>query len=113
MYRETARRRGQAAKERLEARRERALEVARRGAAVLRQEFGANPVILFGSAARGEGFHDRSDVDLAAGGLIGAGFFAAVARLQDLSSEFQVDLVPLEDAAPSLRAAIDREGLPL
>ena len=38
-------------------------------ATVLKRDFGATRVLLFGSAARGQGFHDRSDIDLAVEGV--------------------------------------------
>src|SRR5438105_4727804 len=98
----------------LEARREQAWEVARRAAALLKQEFGVKRVVLFGSLARGPGrFYARSDVDLAVWKLDEQRYFNAVARLLDLDPEIGVDLVEAEYAKPSLKVAIEREGIEL
>ncbi len=51
--------------------RERILGLVRKAADVLKIRFRARRVILFGSLARIESFHPRSDVDLAVEGLTG------------------------------------------
>ncbi|HEY66354.1 MAG TPA: nucleotidyltransferase domain-containing protein, partial [Caldilineae bacterium] len=45
------------------------MAIARKAAEMLREEFGAIRVVLFGSLARGGPFDMHSDVDLAAWGL--------------------------------------------
>ena len=110
-YRRTARARAQARQERVAARRAAAWEVARRAAAVLKEEFGASRVALFGSLARPEHFHLSSDVDLAVWGLDERLYFRAVARLLDLNPAIEVDLVEVEQARPALQAVIQREGV--
>ena len=92
-------------------RRDRALDVARRGADLLRASFGARHVAMFGSlVAAPERFDAHSDVDLAVWGLDGAAYFRAVAQLLALDPSIQVDLVRIEDASESLRARIDAES---
>jgi len=91
-------------------RRELARAVARQAAELLRQQFGAIQVILFGSLAHSRWFTTTSDIDLAASGVAKEEFFTAVARLQDLSPLFRIDLVDLENCPPHLREAIDQEG---
>ena len=95
-YRAAARRRAEEAERALTLRRERAGEVARQAAALLKEQFGATQVAVFGSIVHGHWFSATSDIDLAASGLAADDYFTAVARLQDLSSEFKVDLVALE-----------------
>ena len=95
----------------LSCRRERAWVLARQAAAVLRQEFGAQRVALYGSLPRESGFHSRSDVDLAAWGV--QDYFRAVVRLLDLDPQIEVNLVLYEEVSPSLQAAIAREGVEL
>lgn len=74
---------------------------------LLIEEFGARRVIPFGSVTGGSPWHPRSDLDIAVEGLPPERFFEALAAVQDLvSSQIQVDLVPLEDATPELRARI-------
>lgn len=110
-YCATAHRRAEEAERVLMRRRERAGEVAHRAAALLKEEFGATQVTVFGSTVHGHWFTATSDIDLAASGLAPDDYFTAVARLQDLSPEFKVDLVALERCKPELREAIMCEGV--
>lgn len=91
---------------------EQALGVARKAAAVLRQEFGAERVWLFGSLARGT-FDAASDIDLAVDGIEEKAFLRALGRLISLHPDFSVDLVDIREARPGLRRAIEEEGVPL
>jgi predicted nucleotidyltransferase len=112
-YRATAQRRWEQ-EQRANARRlEWAWELAQQAAVLLKGQFGATRVVVFGSLAQGHWFSQTSDIDLAAWGLKGEDFFAAVARLQDLSPEFSVDLVAMEHCRPELRQVILAEGIPV
>lgn len=74
---------------------------------LLKEKFGARHVILFGSVAGQGTWHDRSDIDLAVEGLAPADFFAAYSACTDLLPKgVTIDLVPLEDAYPEMRARI-------
>jgi predicted nucleotidyltransferase len=77
-------------------------------AAVLRSDFGATEVWLFGSHQSGR-LHPESDVDLAVAGVSAATIDRAHAELETLL-EGVVDLVQLETASPSLRQRIGAEG---
>jgi predicted nucleotidyltransferase len=110
VYRATLRQREEQAKREQAERRERAWEVAQRAAALLKEQFGATQVMIFGSLVHGHWFSPTSDVDLAAWGLKGDDYFVAVARLQDISPEFEVDLVAMEHCKPGLREVILKEG---
>lgn len=112
-YRATAQRRWQKEQEAICQRKQRAREVARRAAALLKEQFGATQVLLFGSLAHGRWFSHTSDIDLAAWGIADEHYFTAVAHLQDLSPEFEVDLVAMERCKPNLRTIIQAEGQPL
>jgi len=81
---------------------------ARSVAAMLRRDFGATRIWLFGSLARGR-FLPGSDIDLAVAGLPAAAFFLAVAQASHLS-EFPIDLKPLEDLDPHFRARVLASG---
>ena len=105
-YRATAQSRSEAEHQELAQRRERARQVARRAAALLKERFGATRVVVFGSVVHGYWFSRTSDIDLAAWGLQPDDYFVAVARLQDLSPEFSLDLVPAERCKPALHDAI-------
>ena len=90
---------------------ERAWEVARAAADVLRQRYGATRVVAFGSLARREWFTPWSDIDLAAWDIPPEAFYRAVAAVAGISSEFRVDLVAPADCQPSLRRMIERDGV--
>ena len=81
---------------------------ALRVAAMLRRDFGATRVLLFGSLARGR-FLPDSDIDLAVAGLPAAAFFPALAQASKLS-EFPIDLKPLEDLDPHFKARVLASG---
>ena len=87
--------------------REQALAAAQTCARLLRERFGARRVILFGSAARPDTWHADSDIDVAVEGLAPDRFFAAYSACRDLLPHgMELDLVPLEQAYPELRARI-------
>jgi uncharacterized protein len=88
----------------LEQRRLRGFGIARRSAKILKTEFSASRVVVFGSLLS-ENFHETSDLDLAVWGLPEKSYFKAVARLLSLS-DFEVDLVEVQYASPEILAAI-------
>ena len=90
-----------------------AQELARQAAQLLRADFGAKEVILFGSAADLSLFTLWSDVDLAVDGISPARYYAAVAAITGLSPVFQVDLVDLQACPSRLRQEIKRHGITL
>jgi len=92
---------------------ERAWEVARTAARLLRQKFGATRVVAFGSLAHRAWFTPWSDIDLAAWGIPPDAFYRAVAIVTGISPEFEVDLVASEDCRPTLCQVIEREGVDL
>ena len=90
--------------------REEAQELAERCATLLREQFGARRVILFGSAAGEAPWHGRSDLDLAVEGLSPDQHWQALnACYKLLPPELTLDLIPLESAWPGLRARIEGE----
>ncbi|MCD6291217.1 MAG: nucleotidyltransferase domain-containing protein [Anaerolineae bacterium] len=112
-YREGARRRWAQRQRALAKRRERAMAVARKAAEMLKEEFGATKVVLFGSLARGGPFDMHSDVDLAAWGLDPREYYRVVSLLLDIDPGIEVDLVMGEEVSPSLRSTIEQEGVSL
>ena len=78
-YRNTAVRRSIEKIEQRKRRGEQTREVAERMATMLRDQFGASRVVLFGSVAREEGLGAYSDVDLAVQGLSPMAHLEAVA----------------------------------
>ena len=95
----------------MHARRRRARAVAREAARVLKASFGVRRVILFGSLATGSWFHPRSDIDLAVEGLNREEYWRADCRLEGVADGFEIDLVDLHAAPPSLKEAVRRDGV--
>jgi uncharacterized protein len=86
---------------------------ARRCAHLLVDRFGVSRVYLFGSLAgqTSAPFGPHSDIDLAVEGLAPDRYWAALAALDpELPSGTSLDLVPLEDAHPSLASRIRSTG---
>jgi predicted nucleotidyltransferase len=94
-------------------RRRRAMSAARKAAKLLKSEFGATEVILFGSLARRVGFTRWSDIDLASRGIPSEKYLTAMDTVLHLSPEFKIDLVELETCPPALLKSIENEGKPL
>ncbi|MGH2521032.1 MAG: nucleotidyltransferase family protein [Anaerolineales bacterium] len=110
-YIQTARARKLARQQRLEQRRTQAWAVAQHAAVVLKEEFGATRVGVFGSLLHPDLFYERSDVDLAVWGLDERLYHRAHARLLSLDPTLEVDLIEVEHARPALQAVIEREGV--
>ncbi len=88
----------------------RAQQVASAAAALLRADFEATRVVLFGSTAQPARFHERSDVDLVAWGIEERAYVRAVAAVNGLDSYMFVDLVRGEEAPARLLAVVETEG---
>lgn len=111
VYKRTALARERARRQANEKRRTAALAVARAAAALLREQYGATRVLLFGSTAHGYWFRAESDIDLAAEGIAPDRFWRAWNAADALAPEFEINLVAWEEATPALREAIEREGV--
>ena len=90
-----------------------AWDLAKRAAHLLRKEFAAERVVVFGSLAHGHWFTPWSDVDLAAWGIPPERFYAAVAAVTDLSFSLKIDLIDIETCRPTLKTIIEKEGIEL
>lgn len=107
---EAIRRRKAASSVDLSKRRRRAVTTARKAAELLRREFGAGEVFVFGSLARRGRFTFWADIDLATRRISPTRFFEAVGAVTGMSAEFKIDLIDLETCPISLRARIETEG---
>lgn len=110
-YRRHAKEREAARQKQLIARRDHAWELARRAAELLKNEFNATRVVLFGSILHPELYHSRSDIDLAVWNI--EHYYRAVAQILDLDPEIRFDLIPIEDAKPVIRELVEKEGIDL
>lgn len=86
-----------------------AWQEVRQIAQCLRQTFGAQRILVFGSLVRGR-FTPDSDIDLAVDHLPPARYFEAVARVNDFSARW-VDLKPLEALTPYFRDRVLATGV--
>jgi uncharacterized protein len=111
IYRKTARERDAKLCELSNGRMRHAWEIAHQAARILKEEFGASRVVLFGSLLHPELFHMRSDIDLAVWDI--QSYFRAVSHLMDIDPEIGFDLVPVEDARPCIMEVIEQEGVEL
>jgi len=110
IYRAAAERQhAQEAKE-LVLRRERAWERARQAATLLKQNFGAERVAVFGSLLRPDCFNRWSDVDIAAWGINLRDTFRAIGAVMDLGEDIEINLVDMNTCRDTLRHTIEVEG---
>lgn len=116
-YREMARRRHEREqaqlRAQLQARETLAWQLARRAAQLLKENFGASRVAVFGSLVQPGMFSLHSDVDLAAWGISPEDTFRAIGAVCDLSSEIALNLVDVAVARPSVYRAILEQGVDL
>lgn len=94
----------------LQAKSKSAYQAAKKCARLLASQFGVEKVYLFGSTLN-ECFHKKSDIDLAVEGLPHDKYFTALSKLMVCMPEgMEVDLIPLEDAVPSLKKVVSQDG---
>ncbi len=95
------------------ARREKAWAAARAAAELLRQEFHASRVVVFGSLSRDGSFTKWSDVDIAAWGIDPKDTLRAIGAVMDMNAGVELNLVDVNTATPALLEAITRDGVDL
>lgn len=88
-------------------RQQRGLEVASECARILKEEFGAHKVVLFGSLLNHERMTWLSDIDLAVWGLPEMDFFKAGAAIER-GHDFPIDLVEVQHAKHYILKAIEQ-----
>lgn len=96
----------------LEERRQKARAVADEMAALLKSQYGATKVVLFGSVVEGK-FHAHSDIDIAAWGIAPVDRMAAYGDIVYFSREFEGDLVWMEQCKPHVAGEVARTGVEL
>lgn len=112
-YRQTARRRRAEEAARLDERFQLGRTIAGQLADLLRRDFGAARVALFGSLTDRDLFHQRSDIDLAVWGIPEESYLKAVAAVTGFTTAFAVDLIRMEEATERLIRLVREEGIPL
>lgn len=89
-----------------------AKETAYALAKVLREQFKASKIMLFGSVTRND-FSQWSDIDLAVWNIPNSDYYKAVAFASGYSSVFKIDLVDADDCSQSLLQHITSNGIEL
>jgi predicted nucleotidyltransferase len=112
-YRAATRRRHQTEQQALAVREQRAWDLARRAATLLRDELHAEHIVVFGSLVHPGCFTAWSDVDVAAWGIDSQETLRAMELVHDLSDEIPVNLVDVAACSRSLLSVIEREGRPV
>jgi len=113
VYRATAQRRREQERSELDHRRQQAWTAARQAAELLKTQFKATRVVVFGSLARESGFTRWSDVDVAAWGIGPKDTFRAIGAILDLNTEVEVNLVDVNTCRSSLLEVIQKDGIDL
>ncbi len=88
-------------------RQERGWQVARQAAKILKSEWNASKVVLFGSMLETRKIHAHSDIDLAVWNLPEDDYDLTFANLLDINPEFLIDLVEIQHAKPGIMNAIE------
>jgi predicted nucleotidyltransferase len=112
-YRQSAKEKERRQRGYFELRHQQGVALAHKAANVLKKQFGASKVVLFGSFLDPSKLHYRSDIDLAAWEIEEKDLFYAVSILLSLDPEFEIDLVLFENARPAIQASIEKEGIVL
>jgi predicted nucleotidyltransferase len=110
-YREGLREREREERKLVRGRYDRAWEIARELASVLRSRYGATRVVLFGSLLSEPMFTMLSDIDVAAWGIAADESMRAVGEAMDLGGEIGVQLVFPDSCSSTLLAVIEKEGV--
>lgn len=92
-------------------RKENAWKVAKKAARILKKEFEAQKVVVFGSLITSQGFNKWSDIDMAVWGIADKDLFKAMGYVQDLDPEFEINLVDVDTCSQSLFEVINSEGV--
>ncbi len=112
-YRVAAWRRHEREQKELMLREERAWMLAHRTAALVREQFDAQRVALFGSLVHEGCFTQWSDVDIAVWGIRAEDTLRAIGAAMDLDGKIEVNLVDAATCSISLLATIEQEGIGL
>ncbi len=112
-YRLTWQKRENERRQALLERQKRAYSAARSAAVIIREQFGAIRVRLFGSLLYPQSFHNHSDIDLAAEGMDDTLVLKAWCAVSASAPEFEFDLVTPAECRPEIWSSIESEGIEL
>lgn len=75
---------------------------------ILIKKYSAKKIVLIGSCLKEDGFHFHSDIDLCVEGLPSSLYFQAIGELLIKAGEFDIDLIPIEDATEKMMEYIKK-----
>ncbi|MEO8356185.1 MAG: nucleotidyltransferase domain-containing protein [Chloroflexota bacterium] len=110
-YRRTAISRQKARAPKVKLRMKKAWKLAKQAAGILRKQYHAERVAVFGSLLHETRFTQWSDVDIAAWGIPAEETFRAIGAVMDLDSSLEINLVDINTCTPSLLKAIEQEAV--
>jgi predicted nucleotidyltransferase len=90
---------------------EHAWEKAKNAAKILKEDYAAKRVFVYGSLLKKELFDDSSDIDLAVEGIPEARFYKAVGEITKVIDTYNIDIVDYENCKSFLSDAIKKEGI--
>lgn len=111
IYRTTAKRRWEETRQQRIQRKIKAWELARVAANLLKEQFSATKVMVFGSLVRDDCFTLWSDVDIAAWGISPRDTFLAMDMVRNCDRDIELNLVDVGACKPELLASIEKEGI--
>jgi len=112
-YRKTAIRREKVRISKVKTRRERGWKLAKKAAKLLRNQFQATRVAVFGSLLHEARFTAWSDVDIAAWGIPPDQTLRAIGAVMDLDPSLEINLVDVNTCSQALLKAIENEAVDL
>jgi uncharacterized protein len=84
--------------------------LAREAANLLKRQFGAQKVVVFGSLLDKSRFSPWSDIDLAVWGIPSKRFYAAIGTITDMSPIFKIDVIDPDTCKKAVLDTILSEG---
>lgn len=75
---------------------------------ILVKKYHVKKIILIGSLADKDRFGFHSDIDLCVEGLSDNCYFEAIGKLLSEAGEFDIDIIPLENATPEMKRRIEK-----
>lgn len=112
-YRRTAISRQKARISKVKVRMKKAWRLARKAAKILRDQYHAERVVVFGSLLHETRFTQWSDIDIAAWGIPADQTFRAIGVVMDLDASLEINLVDVNTCTPSLLKSIEQEAVDL
>jgi len=109
-YRDTALRRQKERQPAIDVRKDRAWALTQQAARLLREQYQATRIVVFGSLIHEGCFNQWSDIDIAAWGIPAEMTFRAMGAVSELDKQQEIDLVDIHTCPASLLAVIEKEG---